>query len=146
MSKSLSEIHARKLNNSFLLIVVSSFELKKLTIREENYSKFFVVLFTPFHHDDKIVFARFQYLFEDYVLLISILPMNPAKTTIIFFLDEDSANPKIFTDAALVVKTILLLSDVDATLSLFEDSKSSHRNGVILRNLNVLIFISLRAL
>lgn len=52
--------------------------------------------------------------------------MDPAKTTVIFLLNEDSAHPKVVTDTALVIEAILLLADIDTAFSLFEDGKCSY--------------------
>jgi hypothetical protein len=105
------------------------------------------MLLPPLYHHNQIVLSRFQNFLEDDVFLIGVLSMDPAKTSVVLLLNEDASNPKIFVDIALIIKTVLLLSQIYAALCLLEDGKRTDRSCVILRDLDVssLIFILLRS-
>jgi hypothetical protein len=74
------------------------------------------------------------------VLLVAVLPCDPPKAAIVLPLQEEAADPKVLSDARLVVESILFLADVDADGGLLEDGESPHGGGVIGRQLEVLAF------
>jgi hypothetical protein len=98
------------------------------------------MFFLPLDHDKQIVLPWFENLLKDNMLLICISAMNPTKSSIVFFLDKHTSNPKVLIGMALIVKTVFFLPKINTAFCLFKNSESANWNGIILWNLNIFSF------
>ena len=93
---------------------------------------------SPFDHHHQEILPRLEDLLKHHVFLAAVTTSNPPVPSVVLPLQEETANPKILSDAGLVIKTILLLTHVDPHPRLLENCKCPHRNRVTSWDLKVL--------